>query len=300
MIKLSNGHVLEYVVASGALGFDGKGWPWERPLVWLGLIKPELFVVVLKALTLPPTKGNYRWWNPLTWLPFSPWSCMKLIPGGAVNKVGLTNNGFFWWWEKVMPKINFEKQRIIVSIYGTVDELVAMARPLNCLEIVAIEVNPSCPNTGHGMPTAKEVIESVKAVKEVSRHPVIAKVSVVQDYLAIAKGLKGIAEAIAINSVPWEYVFPNQRSPLWRLEKKVGGGGGGVSGKPAQDANWWAVRELARQGSIPVIAPSIMEYKDMDRVSTRGARAFSFGTIHLWTPWAPTNFVKRDAKRRGS
>jgi len=28
-IRLSNGHVLEYVVASGALGFDGKGWPWE-------------------------------------------------------------------------------------------------------------------------------------------------------------------------------------------------------------------------------------------------------------------------------
>jgi hypothetical protein len=46
------------MVASGALAFDGKGWPWERPLVWLGLIKPELFTVVIKSLTRNPRRGN--------------------------------------------------------------------------------------------------------------------------------------------------------------------------------------------------------------------------------------------------
>ncbi len=89
MIALSNDHVFTYMVASGALAFDGKGWPWERPLVWSGLIKPELFTVVIKSLTRNPRPGNLRWWKP--------WTCVRLIPGGAVNKVGLTNPGIEWW-----------------------------------------------------------------------------------------------------------------------------------------------------------------------------------------------------------
>lgn len=32
MIELSNGHRFEFVAASGALAFDGRGWPWEWPL----------------------------------------------------------------------------------------------------------------------------------------------------------------------------------------------------------------------------------------------------------------------------
>ncbi|HEY4504003.1 MAG TPA: hypothetical protein VJJ28_02755 [Candidatus Paceibacterota bacterium] len=85
MITLANGHKFKYMVASGALAFDGKGWPWERPLVWLGLIKPELFTVVIKSLTRTSRVGNLRWWKP--------WTCVRLIPGGSVNKVGLTNPG---------------------------------------------------------------------------------------------------------------------------------------------------------------------------------------------------------------
>ena len=33
MIKLSNNHSFDFVVASGALGFTGKGWWWEKPLL---------------------------------------------------------------------------------------------------------------------------------------------------------------------------------------------------------------------------------------------------------------------------
>ena len=101
MITLANGHKFKYMVASGALAFDGKGWPWERPLVWLGLIKPELFTVVIKSLTRNPRPGNLRWWKP--------WTCVRLIPGGSVNKVGLTNPGIEWWCKKVGPKLDFQK-----------------------------------------------------------------------------------------------------------------------------------------------------------------------------------------------
>lgn len=302
-IKLSSGHVIRYVVASGSLAFDGKGWPWERPLVALGFIQPELFTVVLKSLTLKPREGNLVW--------YKPWTCIRLIKGGAVNKVGLTNPGIDYWCEKIAPKIEFSGGNVVVSLFGSGQELVEMAMKLNKLHLAAIEVNDSCPNSGHGLSQAETVIHNVKRVKEISRHPIIVKVSVSQDYIAIAKGLEGIAEAISLNSVPWEKVFPNKRTPVWRLEKKLGGGGGGVSGGRAKHLNWNAVGELARQGSLPVIAPSIMEYKDMEHVRRLlGASAISFGAIHLpdydwwYKPWKlftwftnpckPTNFVKKE------
>lgn len=287
MIILSNGHAFGYMVASGALAFDGKGWPWERPLVWLGLIKPELFTVVIKSLTRHPRPGNLRWWKP--------WTCVRLITGGAVNKVGLTNPGIEWWCQNVGPTLDFKKFPIVGSIFGDEKELVEMAKMLNRFNLVGLEVNVSCPNSGHAMEQSQLVVNSVKAVRRASRHPIIVKVSADQDYLSIAHGLVGVAEAISLNSVPWKTVFTNgERTPLWRLERHVGGGGGGVSGKPAQRHNWTAVRELAKQGSLPVIGPSIMEYEDMDYVRMLGAKAVSFGVIHLRTPWRPTLFVKRE------
>ena len=289
MITLSNGHAFKYMVASGALAFDGKGWPWERPLVWLGLIKPELFTVVIKSLTRNPRPGNLRWWKP--------WTCVRLIPGGSVNKVGLTNPGVEWWCRKVGPKIDFQKFSTAGSIFGDKKELVEMVVMLNYFDLVALEVNVSCPNTGHAIEQAEMVINSVQAVKRASRHPIIVKVSADQDYLAIARGLVGVAEALSLNSVPWKTVFTNgEQTPLRKLEKQVGGGGGGVSGKPAQKHNWAAVEALAKQRSIPVIGPSVMEFEDMEELRRIGAKAISFGAIHLRTPWKPTTIVEMERR----
>ncbi len=291
MITLSNGHAFKYMVASGALAFDGKGWPWERPLVWLGLIKPELFTVVIKSLMRNPRPGNLRWWRP--------WTCVRLIPGGAVNKVGLTNPGVEWWCREVGPKLDFKKFPTAGSIFGDEKELVEMAEMLNRFDLVALEVNVSCPNTGHAIEQAEMVVNSVKAVKRTSRHPVIVKVSADQDYLTITRGLVGIAEAISLNSVPWKTVFTNgEQTPLAKLEKQVGGGGGGVSGKPAQKHNWAAVEALAKQGSLPVIGPSVMEFEDMEKLRRLGAKAIGFGAIHLRTPWKPTSFIKKENTER--
>jgi len=78
------------------------------------------------------------------------------------------------------------------------------------------------------------------------------------------------------------------------LERRVGGGGGGVSGRPAQKFNWPAAKALAEQRALPVIGPDVMGARDMDRVRELGARATSFGTIHLLTPWKPTSIVAED------
>lgn len=299
MIRFSNGHEAEYFVASGSLAWDGEGWPWERPLVWTGLIDPSLFTVVIKSLTLKPIKGNLSWWHP--------WSCVRLLPGnGAVNKVGLTNPGMAWWMRKVAPKVDRTKIALVGSIFGPERDLVEMTETFNDVDLVGVEINPSCPNAG-AMPEPRVVARSTEAVANVSKHPLILKLSVAQDYLEIERMVRGMVQAISLNSVPFGMVFPNGRSPLWRLEERVGGGGGGVSGVPAQALNWKAVYELAKYGETPVIAPSIMLFGNMGIVRQLGADAVSFGAIHLpshpiwlrpWTlltnPCKPTRFVKSE------
>ncbi len=304
MIHLSNGHTFEYMIASGAMGFDGRGWFWERPLVALGLMKLELFTIVLRTLTCEPRLypvSNLSWIRPWTWLPWSPYSCVRFLPnGGAVNKVGLYNHGIEYWYDNIAPTIDFKKNKIVVSVFGTRHELIQMAERLDYLDdIVGIEVNVSCPNTGHAMDVANEVIDSVRLVSQATEHPVIVKVSVDQDYLAISKGLGLCAEAISLNSVPWKIAFPSpwHRSPMAEVGK-LGSGDGGVSGKPAQKENWKAVEVLACQGPIPVIGPSVMEYDDLARVRALGAQAVSFGAIHLRTPWMSTQIVAREEYER--
>ena len=281
MITLSNRHSFEYVVASGSLAFDGRGWPWEHPLRWIGALRPDLFTVVTKTLTREPRRGHLRWSHP--------WSCARLLPGGSmVNAVGLTNPGIEWWRREVGPRLH-ARIPLVVSIYGDERQLVEMAEMLDGFDLVGIEVNVSCPNTEHGLGEAEAVAAGVRAVAAASKHPVICKVSVAQDYLGIAGRLEGVAEAISFNSVPWAIAFPDRASPLAEL------GGGGVSGRAAQPHSWRALADIRQSGcTIPLIASSIMAYEDLARVRALGASAVSFGSIHMRTPWKPTAIVRRD------
>ena len=295
MITLSNGHQLEYVVASGALGFDGKGWLWEKPLVNANLIDLSLFTITMRTVTAQPRPypvSNLSWSRPWTWFPYSPVSCVRFLPdGGALNKIGLYNLGIDWWCNEVAPTIDFRKINLVSSMSGTKEELVASTMKLNRFGFRAHELNYSCPNAGTGPANTKGTIESVEAVYHVSRLPLILKLSVSQDYIAIAAGVKNFVQAISLNSVPFKMVYPEKtKSPVTKLK---GPGDGGVSGRPAQKLNWEAVSRLASiPNSIPVIGPSIMESEDVLKLSIRGARAFSFGAIHLRTPGKPTAIVR--------
>lgn len=312
-IKLSNGHVLRWIAASGALGFDGKGWPWERVaqqtlrLLSLGrykMIDTSTLTVVAKTLTLNPRKGNLS----LAW----PFSCIRPIKGGWVNKVGLTNDGFHDWLKNVAPKIEKSCINIVVSIFGTKEELIEMVRHLNKLTwIKAIEINVSCPNTEHGMPVADQIVDIVREVLAKSKHPVLLKLSTEQPVLEIAIKLSAhkaacrlderYVEAISLNSVPYKQAFPSGQSPLHKLEQKLfkqtgnGGGSGGVSGRAAQPQNWKAIELLCacRENTIPVTGVSIWEYEDIDTLMNMGAKAIAFGSVFMWKPWAPCRWAKR-------
>jgi len=281
MIKFSNGHVFEYMTASGALSFNGKGWPWEQPWRWAGLLDPTLFTSVTKTLTLKPTEGNLRWYNPFR--------CLRLVRNGIVNAVGLSNPGIDWWCKKIGPSINSMKILLVVSIFGEPEELMEMAMILNDFDLVGLEINASCPNTKTCiLQDTSRVIESCKAVKSSSSLPIILKVSVTHDISQIVREVENFIEAISINSVPWSTVFPNRKNPLEKI------GGGGVSGKIVQPFTWGLVKKLTELSEIPVIGPSIWDFRDIERVRGLGAKSVSFGSIFMFYPWRPTLYVRKE------
>lgn len=285
MIRLSNGHIFEYMTASGALGFDGKGWLWEK---MLGLVRlsdgirlfdPSLFTVVLKTITLPPRPNHLL--------------SIRFIDGGVVNAMRLGNKGLDWFVKKIGPKIDPRKISAIGSIFGEVGELGIMARAFNGLNLFGLEINASCPNTETDiLSNPARVIKSCEVVKKNSRLPLILKLSVSQDVERIVKGVEGIIEALDINSVPWAICFPNRRSPFANL------GGGGVSGKAAQPYTWGLVKRLVDLTPIPVIGPSVWDFEDLEKLRQLGAQAISFGSIFLCYPWRPTRFVIKEQRSK--
>ncbi len=284
MITLSNGHSFEYVTASGALAFDGQGWPHEWPFRWTGLLDPRLFTNIIKTLTWDPRRGNLRWY----W----PQGCIRCIPDGVLNAVGLTNPGIAWWMRTVAPRVDRTKLALVGSILSDeISKLVEMAKMFNDVDVVALEVNLKCPNTSEeSLNDPGFVIRCLEAIKLVSRHPVLAKVSVTHNVRYIAPRVSGMIEGWDINSVPWSWLYPHKRSPLHHY------GGGAVSGKVAQRFTWELVQVLAEAGRIPVIGPSVWHDRDIPKLRKLGASAISFGSIHIRTPWKPTQCVRRDVQ----
>ena len=83
-------------------------------------------------------------------------------------------------------------------------------------------------------------------------------------------------------------VFPDWKSPLAKF------GGGGVSGKIVQRHTWQFAEVLQSITDVPVIAPSVWDFEDIQKLRAIGFPAFSFGSVFLPFPWRPTRFVKRD------
>ncbi len=283
MIKLSNGHEMDFLCASGALAWYGEGWWWEHPLRWMGLIRPDELTVIGKTLTFEPRVGNLRMW--------APWRCVRLITGGAVNSVGLTNPGYEWWVKECAPKIEKKGWKVIASIMpNNAQEASKMAYALDFCPVVGVELNLSCPNVDHDSSIAhiKEIVEATLACTD---HPVIVKLGYTDPYLDICKELDGKVEAFdLINTVPWTKVFPNTPSPLAKYNLV-----GGVSGDPIK---CYARDALANATSLKLKTPIISGggVSSAEEAHVRfflGAKAVSLGTVFLRSPWKPRSIIRQ-------
>lgn len=293
MITLSNGHSFVVATAAGALGYDGRGYWWEKyGLIPLGVIDPSLFTIITKTLTIKPRRGNVRWWRPCVW-PLA-WS------GGAVNQMGLPNPGIHWLMRQYdLGRFPAKGLPTIVSVTPeSPDEGYHMARLLDRIpDIKGIEVNVSCPNVKNKPMDKEEKVEHIRKVFRGTRgatdHPVGIKLGWLDPYREVCDILDGEADWFdLINTVPWGTVFPTKTTPMRFQGLDSGGVSGPAIAKYAEDAlrnvYYFHADGLTRNDPprTPIISGGGVTSGEIGlRRLANGAAAVTVGTTFLTRPW---------------
>jgi dihydroorotate dehydrogenase len=158
-----------------------------------------------------------------------------------------------------------------------------MVLAMNNLNIRAIEVNISCPNTVEKF----DPIEIIAAVLACAKHPVIVKIGISINYLRICEVFRNRIVIDAINTIPWGAVN-KVPSPLYPLE-------GGVSDEQTAKTARYVLQDIKkRYPNIQVISGNgIFSYEEAKLRFDLGANGISFGTVYVLTPWRPEQIIRR-------
>jgi dihydroorotate dehydrogenase (NAD+) catalytic subunit len=211
---------------------------------------------------------------------------------GMLNAYGLTNDGV----EACAPDIRAACDagfKIIPNLYpefikGTdiaireALEAVAIYQRSLGVHFRALELNYSCPNSDEAI--TQNVVQALQATRKVrSLYPrlfLIAKLSICHPY-EFARELEriGVNAIHAVNTIPYNIVFPLQRSPLGEA------GGGGVSGGPAFPLALKYNEELRKTVDLFLIMGcGVTSRDDVRRCFDLGADAVSLCTLALRKP----------------
>lgn len=262
-----------------------------------------LGAVVVKSLSARPWAGN-------------PAPRVYETAAGMLNSVGLQGPGVEVWLGSDLPALLDAGARVVASIWGhTVDDyaeaaaLLAGAPP----EVVAVEVNLSCPNLAGpagpaGLtPRARLFASSEAATREAMevtaacRRPRWAKLSAgAGDLVAIAAAARdGGAEAVTlVNTVPGLAIDPETG------RRRLGGAGGGLSGAAIHPVAVRAVHDVAAAlPDLPVVGVGgVASGEDAAELLLAGAAAVQVGTATFADPRAPATVLaglQAWAARRG-
>ncbi|WP_297421713.1 dihydroorotate dehydrogenase [Thermococcus sp.] len=207
------------------------------------------------------------------------------LPYGLINAMGLPNPGWKGFLEMVKGyEFDFP---LIVSIFGgTPEEFAFLAEKLSDVAD-AFELNLSCPHAkGYGMEIGQRpenVYEVVKAVKDATDKPVIAKLTPNTDditRLGLAAERAGADAVSAINTLKAIAIDIYARKPI--LSNRVGG----YSGPGIKPVSLRAVYDLARVLDIPVIGiGGITTWQDAVEFLLAGASALQIGTATSLRGW---------------
>ncbi|MDN5320008.1 MAG: dihydroorotate dehydrogenase catalytic subunit [Thermococcaceae archaeon] len=221
--------------------------------------------VVTKSIGIEPRKGYD---NPT----------IVELPYGLINAMGLPNPG----WEAFYEEFKNEEFDfpVIVSIFGKDErEFAFLAEKLS--EVAdAFELNLSCPHAkGYGMEIGQNpemVYKAVKAVKDATDKPVIAKLTPNIDDIAkigLAAEKAGADAVSAINTIKAIAIDIYARKPI--LSNKFGG----YSGPGIKPIALRAVYDLAKALDIDIIGiGGITTWQDALEFLMAGAKALQIGT----------------------
>jgi dihydroorotate dehydrogenase (NAD+) catalytic subunit len=247
-----------------------------------------LGAVVVKSLHAEPWDGN-------------PAPRVHATPAGMLNSVGLQGPGVEAWLEQDLPDLIATGARVVASIWGrTVEEFARAAELLAGApkEVVAVEVNASCPNLedrralfAHSTTATAEVVAAAAA----AGRPLWAKLSPNTPDLpdVAAAAVAAGAEAVTVaNTVLGMVIDTEARRPL------LGAGRGGLSGPAIRPVAVRAVFDTHEAlPDVPIIGVGgVASAVDAVEFLMAGASAFQVGTATFADPAAPA-LILRDLGR---
>ena len=217
------------VAASGTYGHGDEVARLGRP--------ERIGAVTVKSLSVRPWPGN-------------PAPRVHETAAGMLNSVGLQNPGVEAWRQHELPALRARGARVIASIWGrTAQEYgeAAAAVAMAAGDLVALEVNVSCPNLEDRSNMFAHSCEGTAAavgaaVERAGDLPVFAKLSPnVTDLVPIARAAldAGAAGLTLVNTLMGLAVEPVTGRP------RLGAGGGGLSGPAIRPVAVRAVYELS-------------------------------------------------------
>ena len=242
-----------------------------------------LGAVVVKSLSAEPWDGN-------------PPPRVHETDGGMLNAVGLQNPGVEAWREKQLPALVRTGARVVASIWGfTVEAYEKAAAMLAACspDVVAVEVNLSCPNLGssHEMfAHSPEATAEVIAATAACGLPRWAKLSPnVTDVVPVAgAAFEAGAEAVTlVNTLMGLSIDPATRRP------RLSAGGGGLSGMAIRPVAVRAVHRCrqAYPGAAIVGVGGVASGEHAAEMLVAGADAVQVGTATFADPRAPARVL---------
>jgi dihydroorotate dehydrogenase (NAD+) catalytic subunit len=211
---------------------------------------------------------------------------------GMINAVGLQGPGVSAWLADDLPALTACGARVVVSIWGrSVDDYARAAELLGAApaaEVVAVEVNLSCPNLEgrRGMfAHDPELSAAVIAAAAACGRPVWAKLSANTDRVVEVAGAvrQAGAEAVTlINTLFGMVIDPGTRRPV------LGAGGGGYSGLPIHPVAVRTVFDVhAALPDLPIIGVGgVANGLGAVELMLAGASAVQVGTANFVDPRA--------------
>lgn len=215
---------------------------------------------------------------------------------GMINAVGLQNPGVEKVIKEELPKLNkcFNKP-VMANVSGfSVEDYAYTCEKIDKEEQVGwLEVNVSCPNVhGGGMSFGtdpKAAAEVTKAVKKVTKKPVIIKLSPnVTDIVEIAKACEAEgADGISlINTMLGMRIDLNKRIPV--IKNKMGG----FSGSAIFPVAVRMVYQVSHAVNIPVVGMGgVTTAEDVIEMMMAGATAVEIGAANLVNPYACRDII---------
>ncbi len=277
----------------GRLGVNLCGIELDNPIIpasgtfGYGYEFAELYDInILGTFSFKGTTKDPRFGNPT--------ARIAECTAGMINAVGLQNPGVEKVINEELPKMSkcFNK-KVMANVSGfSIEDYAYTCQQLDaCPEVGWLEVNVSCPNVhGGGMSfgtSADAAAEVVRAVKKVTKKPVIVKLSPnVTDIVEIAKACENAgADGISlINTLLGMRIDLRTKKPV--IANKMGG----FSGPAIFPVAVRMVYQVAHAVNIPVVGMGgVSSAEDVIEMMLAGATAVEIGAANLVDP-----FICRD------